>query len=419
MISKFFEITIGLRYLRARKRNGFISFISLISIIGICLGVAALIIVLSVMNGFQKEIRGRIISVASHAEISTFYRQLDDWPALLKQIETNTHVVAAAPYIGEQGLLTYSGVVRGAMIRGIDPKYEEKVVDLGKQMVSGSLSNLVPGAYGIVLGAELADALGVDVGDKVTLITPQGNVTPAGMIPRLKQFTVVGKFRADMYEYDATLAMISLKDAQVLFHFEEGNVSAIRLKLDDAMNAPLLKNNLLTTVKNFPDLQITDWTDTNANYFRAVQIEKRVMFIILTLIVAVAAFNLVATLVMIVTDKQADIAILRTLGATPSSIMKIFIIQGAISGIAGTLSGLGIGLLIAYNLGTIVPAIEKIIGNKILSSQIYFIDYLPSDIQFNDVAFITVISLILSFVATLYPSWRASCTQPAEALRYE
>lgn len=429
MISRFFEITIGLRYLRAKRRNGFISFISLISITGICLGVAALIIVLSVMNGFQKEIRGHILSVTSHIDLTSYEGAISNWPELISKVKHESHVNDAAPFILSQGLLSSSGIARGAMIRGIDPAYEDKVVDINKDMVSGSLKNLQPGKFGIILGIEQANQLGVALGDKVTLITPEGNVTPAGMMPRLKQFSVVGIFKTGMYEYDATLAMISLRDAQVLLRMGQGNVTGVRLKLDDPMLAPSVKESLLgysadgtpltDSSKLGPDIRVTDWTDTNANYFRAVQIEKRMMFIILTLIVAVAAFNLVSTLVMVVTDKRADIAILRTLGASPSSIMRIFVIQGAISGVSGTLLGLVSGLLIASNLNVIVPLIEQIIGTKILSSQVYMIDYLPSDIQFDDVSTITLIALVLAFLATLYPSWRAARTQPAEALRYE
>ncbi|MCW3481882.1 lipoprotein-releasing ABC transporter permease subunit [Neisseriaceae bacterium JH1-16] len=411
-----FEVLIGLRYLRARRRNGFISFISLISIVGICLGVAALIIVLSVMNGFQKEIRGRILGVASHVEISSYDGRLSNWPAIAAVAVKQQHVKATAPFVSAQGLMSYGGTVRGAMVRGVDPAQENKVVEIGRDMVAGKLSDLKPGGFGILLGVELARQLGVNVGDKVTLITPQGNITPAGMMPRLKQFTVVGVFKVDMYEYDATLAMIDLRDAQVLFRMGD-KVSGVRLKLDDAMLAPQVKEQVASQLPQ--DTLTTDWTDTNSNYFRAVQIEKRMMFIILTLIVAVAAFNLVSTLVMVVTDKRADIAILRTLGASPASIMKIFVIQGAVAGVAGTLAGVGSGLLIASNLDVIVPVIEKIIGAKLISSQVYLIDYLPSDIQSSDVTTITVISLVLALLATLYPSWRAARTQPAEALRYE
>ncbi len=410
-----FEAFIGLRYLRAKRRNGFISFISLISIVGIALGVAALIIVLSVMNGFQKEIRGRILSVASHLEVSSYDGRLGNWQGARDMLVKQPHVVAAAPFVNSQGLFVAYGNVRGGLLRGIDPAEEDKVVDVGRHMVAGKLEDLKPGSFGMALGVELARQLGVGVGDKVTLMTPQGNITPAGMIPRTKQFTVTGLFKVDMFEFDSSLAMVNLRDAQLLARMGD-TVSGVRLKLDDPMLAPQLKADLRPQL---PQLMVTDWTDTNANYFRAVQIEKRMMTIILTLIVAVAAFNLVSTLVMVVTDKQADIAILRTLGASPGSIMKIFMIQGAVAGVLGTLSGAVGGVVIALNLDVIVPVIERIIGTKILSSEVYMIDYLPSDVQWGDVSTITIISLLLALFATLYPSWRAARTQPAEALRYE
>ena len=411
-----FEAFIGLRYLRARRRNGFISFISLLSVIGIALGVAALIVVLSVMNGFQQEIRGRMLAVVSHLEVSSYDGRLPDWQPLQQSLAQQPHVVAAAPYVNAQGLLSSGGNVRGALVRGIDPARERRVVSLGNEMLRGKLESLQPGGFNIVLGVELARALGVEVGDKVTLITPQGNVTPAGMMPRLKQFTVSGIFKAGMFEYDASLAMISLRDAQVLFRLGK-DVSGVRLKLDDAMLAPQLKADLAG--KLAANQVASDWTDMNSNYFRAVQIEKRMMFIILTLIVAVAAFNLVSTLVMVVTDKQADIAILRTLGASPASIMKIFVIQGSVAGVLGTVAGVAGGLLLAFNLGSVQHAIEQIIGARLLSSEVYLIDFLPVDVQPGDVGTIAVISLLLSLLATLYPSWRAARTRPAEALRYE
>ncbi|PXX49040.1 lipoprotein-releasing ABC transporter permease subunit [Aquitalea magnusonii] len=411
-----FEVLIGLRYLRAKRRNGFISFISLISIVGIALGVAALIIVLSVMNGFQKEIRGRILSVASHVEISAFDGRLPQWQGVAKVAERDAHVLAAAPFVNGQGLFSAYGNVRGGLVRGIEPVLEDKVVDVGQHMLKGRLEALKPGQFGIVLGVELARQLNVGMGDKVTLFTPEGTVTPAGMIPRYKQFTVIGIFKVDMFEYDASLAMIHLQDAQVLSRLGD-TVSGVRLKLDDPMLAPLVKANLQQALGQQD--QVTDWTDTNANYFRAVQIEKRMMTIILTLIVAVAAFNLVSTLVMVVTDKQADIAILRTLGASPSSIMKIFMIQGSVAGVSGTLAGVAGGVLVALNLDVIVPLIERVLGTKLLSSEVYMIDYLPSDVQLGDVSTITVIALLLALLATIYPSWRAARTQPAEALRYE
>ena len=411
-----YEVFIGLRYLRARRRNGFISFISLMSVLGIALGVAALIVVLSVMNGFQQEIRGRMLSVVSHLEIGSYDGQIAGWQPLATQLARQPHVVATAPYVNAQGLLSSRGNVRGAMVRGISPAAEQTVVALGKDMLRGKLADLEAGSYRIVLGVELARQLGVEVGDKVTLITPQGNVTPAGMMPRLKQFTVAGVFKAGMFEYDSSLAMISLRDAQVLFRLGD-DVSGVRLKLDDAMLAPQVKAALQPMLA--ANQVATDWTDMNANYFRAVQIEKRMMFIILTLIVAVAAFNLVSTLVMVVTDKQADIAILRTLGASPASIMKIFMIQGSVAGVLGTVAGVAGGLLLAANLGAVLAFVEHIIGAKLLSSDVYMIDYLPTDIQLADVSTIGLISLALALLATLYPSWRAARVRPAEALRYE
>ncbi|GGX90287.1 lipoprotein-releasing ABC transporter permease subunit [Vogesella alkaliphila] len=411
-----FEIFVGLRYLRARRRNGFISFISLMSVLGIALGVAALIVVLSVMNGFQQEIRGRMLSVVSHVEVGSYDGRVAGWPTLAASLTRQPHVLAAAPYVNAQGLLSSGGAVRGAMVRGIVPQQEDKVIDLGQQMQRGKLTDLQPGQFGILLGYELARALGVEVGDKVTLITPQGNVTPAGMMPRLKQFTVTGVFKIGMFEYDASLAMIHLRDAQVLFRMGQ-DVSGVRLKLDDPLQAPQVKAALNGRLA--ANQVASDWTDMNSNYFRAVQIEKRMMFIILTLIVAVAAFNLVSTLVMVVTDKQADIAILRTLGASPASIMQIFMIQGSVAGVLGTVSGVAGGLLLAFNLDVILPAIERVLGMRLLSSEVYLIDYLPSEVQSSDVVTIAVISLVLSLLATLYPSWRAARTRPAEALRYE
>lgn len=411
-----FEAFIGLRYLRAKRRNGFVSFISLVSVIGIALGVMALIVVLSVMNGFQKEIRARMLGVVSHVEVSSYQGRLDGWQAVQQRVAKEAGVVATAPFVAAQGLLTHGGAVRGVMVRGVQPAAEDRVVDVGRHMVNGRFDAIQPGSYGILLGVELARALGVSMGDKVTLLTPQGNVTPAGMIPRIKQFTVVGLFKIGMYEYDASLAMVDLKDAQVLFRLGDA-VSGVRLKLADPFAAPALKSQLYSVLPG--TVSIVDWTDMNATYFRAVQIEKRMMFIILTLIVAVAAFNLVSSLVMVVTDKQADIAILRTLGASPASVMKIFMIQGAVAGVLGTLAGVAGGLAIAHNLDVILPAIETVLGTKLLSSDVYMIDYLPSDVQYADVITITVISLLLALLATVYPSWRAARTQPAEALRYE
>ena len=411
-----YELYIGLRYTRAKRRNHFISFISLISMLGVALGVAALIVVLSVMNGFQDELRSRILGVAAHIEISGFDNTLGDWQKVSAESLKTPEVEAAAPYVMGQGLLAYDQAVQGAVVRGIVPTLENGVTDVGRKMRVGSLSALRPGEWGIVLGAELARTLAVGLGDKVTVITPQGQITPAGMVPRLKQFTVVGIFQVGMFEYDSGLALIDLQDAQKLFRTGD-HVSGVRLKLDDLYRAPAVARNLSKTLVG--DYDIRDWTQSHVNFFRAVQMEKRVMFIILLLIVAVAAFNIVSTLVMVVTDKQPDIAILRTLGASPASIMKIFMVQGAIIGFIGTGLGLLSGVVLALNIGTVVPFIENIVGMKFLSADVYQISELPSKLEWSDVWVIGLVALVLSWLATLYPSWRASRTNPAEALRYE
>jgi lipoprotein-releasing system permease protein len=411
-----YELFVGLRYTRAKRRNRFISVISLISVLGITIGVAALIVVMSVMNGFQKELRTRILGVASHVQIAGFDGALSDWRAIARRAAENPEVVAAAPYVNQQGLLAHGQTVQGALVRGVLPEDEDKVADVGQHMKAGRLADLVPGEFGIVLGAELAYAIGAGPGDRVVLIAPQGQVTPAGILPRIKQFRVVGVFEVGMYEYDAGLALIHLQDAQKLYRMEDG-VSGVRLKLADLFRAPAVSRELLRTLE--ADVMVTDWTRSHANFFRAVQIEKRVMFLILTLIVAVAAFNLVSTLVMAVTEKQADIAILRTLGATPASILKIFVIQGAVIGVFGTVCGVLLGVVTALNVETVVPFIERLFNVQFLAKDVYYISDLPSDVQWDDVTLVGLVSLVLSLLATLYPSYRASRTNPAEALRYE
>jgi len=411
-----YELLIGLRYTRAKRRNRFISVISLISVIGITIGVAALIVVLSVMNGFQKELRTRILGVASHVQVAGMDGALADWRGIAALASRHPDVVAAAPYIGQQGLIGFQQKVQGAMVRGVLPQDEDRVADIGRHMRAGRLEDLTAGRFGIVLGSELAYAVGAGVGDKVVLIAPQGQVTPAGIMPRIKQFTVTGVFEVGMYEYDAGLALIHLQDAQALYRMESG-VSGVRLKLTDMFLAPRVARQLLAVLP--PDVVVADWTRAHANFFRAVQIEKRVMFIILTLIVAVAAFNLVSTLVMAVTEKQADIAILRTLGATPGSVMKIFVIQGAIVGTVGTAVGVLLGVLTALNVETIVPAIERLFNVQFLAKDVYYISDLPSDLHWQDVLTVGLVSLVLSWLATLYPSYRAARVNPAEALRYE
>ena len=410
-----YELLIGLRYTRAKRRNSFISFISLVSILGIALGVAALIIVLSVMNGFQSEVRDRILAMAAHVQISGADNRLADWQSVAKLSTGNPHVKATAPYVLGQGLMTAGGQVKGALVRGIDPAQEPGVSPTLANVYGGKLTNLVPGGFGIVLGWQLAADLGVRPGDKVTLITPDGQVTPAGLIPRFRQFTVVGLFRADYYPYDAGVALIQINDAQKLFRLGD-DISGVRLRLDD----PLLARDVAMTLSNqMPSAQVSDWSMENPTYFRAVEIEKRMMFLILTLIVAVAAFNLVSTLVMVVTDKQADIAILRTLGAAPGSIMKIFMVQGAVSGFVGTATGVIGGVIVALNIGTILPFFERLLNVHILSADVYLITELPSRVEWRDVGSIACISLLLSLLATIYPSYRASRVNPAQALRYE
>ena len=416
-----YEWQIGWRYTRAGRsgrRNGFISFISAVSILGIALGVAALIIVLSVMNGFQREVRDRMLSVIAHVEL--FDAQgtaLPDWRATAERASAAVpgQVLGAAPFIAAQALAARGDDMRGTVVRGIVPAEEAKVTPLGAQLAGGVFARLVPGEWNIVLGIELARQLGVREGDKVTIVAPGGQVTPAGVVPRLKQFTVAGTFEAGHYEYDSALAMIHLDDAARLFRVE--GPTGVQLRLKDLHRAREIGAQLGQSLG--PQVSVRDWTRTNRNWFDAVQLEKRLMFIILTLIVAVAAFNLVSTLVMTVTDKRADIAILRTLGASPRSVMGIFVVQGAASGVIGTLGGVGFGLLVAVNIGTLVPALERLLGMAFLPGSVYLISRMPSDPRLSDVMPIALISLALAFVATLYPSWRASRVKPAEALRYE
>jgi len=411
-----YELFVGLRFTRAERRNHFISFISLTSMLGIALGVAALIVVLSVMNGFQKEVRARILGVASHVQITGLDNQLGDWQTVAKEAAGHPQVAAAAPFVNGQGMLTFGAQVRGVLVRGIAPQLEEKVADIGSHMVAGRLEALAPGQFNIVLGSELARALGAAVGDKLTLIVPQGLVTPAGILPRLKQFTVAGIFEVGMFEYDSGLALIELDDAQKLYGTGD-RVSGVRLKLHDLFQSREVARDLIARLR--ADVYVSDWTRSHANYFRAVQIEKRMMSIILSLIVAVAAFNIVSTLVMAVTDKQSDIAILRTLGASPGGIMQIFMVQGALIGVIGTLIGVAGGIALALNIDVVVPWLEQLLNVKFLSREVYYITDLPSDPQRGDVVAIALVSLALSFLATIYPSWRASRVNPAEALRYE
>lgn len=410
------EAYIGLRYVRAKRRNHFISFISFASIVGIALGVWALITVLSVMNGFEKELRERILGMAAHATVEGIGSPLRDWRAVAQAAREHPRVIGAAPYVSGQALLNHGAQNTGVLVRGIDPQREPEVSEIAGKMISGDLASLAPRSYNLILGAELAARLRVVRGDKVTVIIPEATVTPAGVVPRFKRFTVAGIFEVGMRDFDSGLALMHIDDAALLYRMGEA-VSGVRLKLDDLFDAPAVAREL---VQNLPGSYIVDdWTRQQANLFSAIRMEKRMMFIVLSLIVAVAAFNLVSTLVMVVTDKQADIAILRTLGATPASIMGVFIVQGAVIGTIGLVLGVVAGIPTALNVESIVTTIEGWLGVDFLSPDIYYISTLKGDLQNMDVAIVCTVSLLLTLVATLYPAWRASRTQPAEALRYE
>lgn len=414
-----YELWIGWRYTRAgggRRRDRFLSFISGSSMAGIALGVAALIIVLSVMNGFQKEVRDRMLSVLPHVEIFTWGpAALQNWEQLADIASRNPAVQAGAPYVAAQAMLARDRALRGVQVNGIDPQAERAVSQVGDQMIAGSLDALQPGSYGIVIGQALAQSLGLNQGDPVLMMAPQGSVSPAGFSPRMRQFTVAGIFSSGHYEYDSSLAFVNVDDAARLFR--DSATAGVRLRIADMLRAPQVVQELAVALP--PGLQVTDWSQNNRTWFAAVQTEKRMMFIILALIVAVAAFNLLSSLVMAVNDKQSDIAILRTLGASPGAVARIFVVQGAMIGVIGTLAGVGLGMLVAYNVDVIVPFIERTLQIEFLPSQIYFISSLPSDPRASDITTIAVTSLVLSLAATLYPSWRASRLQPAEVLRHD
>ena len=410
------ELFIGLRYTRAKRRNHFISFISLISMLGIALGVMALIVVLSVMNGFEKELRGRILGMVSHVTVSSLDGSLQDWRILSDELRSNAAVIGSAPYVEAEAMLSHSSSVSGAIIRGIEPGFEPQVSEIHQHMRFGKLSDLAPGEYGIVLGTGLANSLNVIPGDRVTMITPQASASPVGLLPRLRRFKVVGLFEIGVYEYDRSSAIIHIQDASRLFRLD-GGVSGLRLKLADMDSAPLVRHQLKKQL-GF-DYWVSDWTLRHSNYFKAVKTEKTVMFIILSLIVAVAAFNIVSTLVMVVADKQADIAILRTIGMSPTSIMWVFMVQGTVIGVVGTILGLASGVLIASHIGAIIPALEQFFQTQFLPTGVYPITELPSDMQKSDVIKISLLSFLVAVLATLYPALRAAKTRPAEALSYE
>ena len=416
MFKQPFELLLGYRYTRAKRRNGFISFISLSSIIGIALGVFALITVLSVMNGFQQELRDRILGMTSHMTLSEQMETLEDWQPLYQQVKTIKHVTGAAPNVMGQGMLSYGEKVKGVAIRGVLPEYEPEVADIGSKMVAGSLDDLKEKEYNVIIGVELANALGVSIGDKIMMISPQVSTSIIGVMPRTKRFTLVGLFEAGMFEYDSGLAIVHMDDAQKLFKMKK-NITSLQLKLDDMFETNAVRLSIGEEVEKV--LYTRDWTQQHANFFKAIQMEKRMVFIFLTLIIMVAAFNIVSTMVMVVTDKQKDIAVLRTIGATPLSIQIIFIIQGLIIGIIGSVAGGILGVIASLNIDVIVPFFESLFGFKFFPADIYYISNIPSDLHWGDVWLVSGIAFIMTLVATLYPAKKASQIEPAEALRYD
>jgi lipoprotein-releasing system permease protein len=415
-VSQGFEYWIGSRYVRSRSNNSFVSLISAISMLGIAIAVMVLIVVLSVVNGFERELKDRLLAMTAHASIEGVEGELADPSGLIDIAVSNSRVSAAAPYVDGQALLVFEKQLSGAALRGIDPQLEEAVSGIGGVMQTGSLADLTAGEFNIVLGIELADAMRVGVGDKVTVTLAQGIVTPAGIVPRTKRFTVSGIYRVGMYEFDRRLAFINISDAQKLYRMRE-NVTGVRFAVTEIYEAPAIVREI--ALDNGELVLVSDWTRRHVNFFRSIQITKSILFVILLMVVAVAAFNIVSTLVMVVKDKQADIAILRTIGARPMSILKIFVTQGGIVGITGTLAGVGLGMLLALNLETIIGFFESALGIKFLAADVYFISDLPSDLQYGDVVMVAAIALVLALVSTIYPAWVAAKTAPAEALRYD
>lgn len=411
-----FELQLGLRYTKAKRRNGFISFISLSSMIGIALGAMALITVLSIMNGFQQELRDRILGMTAHMTLTERDERLYDWSTLYQEVKQNKEVLGAAPNIMEQGMLTSGDQVKGVAVRGILPEFEGQVADIDSKMIYGQLADLKPKDYSIILGSELAGSLGVSIGDKVTLIAPQGSFSPVGIVPRIKRFTVVGLFKAGMHEYDSGLAIIHIQDAQKVFKYQDA-VGALQLKIRDMFDVYSVRQELAQQIQQV--FYVRDWTQQHANFFKAIEMEKRMMFIVLALIIMVAAFNIVSTMVMVVTDKQSDIAVLRTLGATPASIQTMFIIQGLVIGLSGAFFGLLGGVALAMNIDVIIPFIENLLGFKFFPADVYYISEVPSKLVWSDVWYVTGLAFLLTLVATLYPARKASKIHPAEALRYE
>ncbi len=411
-----FEYWIGGRYGRSRSKNSFVSLISAISMLGIAVAVSVLIIVLSVVNGFERELKDRLLAMSSHASIEGADGRLANWDDLSKFAVGDSRVIAAAPYITGQALMVFGEQISGTELRGISPEQEVEVSGVAGLMTEGELSTLSPGAFHIVLGVELARHLEVDIGDRVTVTLPTGTVTPAGVLPRTKRFTVSGFYRVGMYEFDRRLAYINLDDAQKLYRRKD-SVTGVRLAVADIFDAPQIVRDVAVAYGEY--VLINDWTKRNVNFFRSIQITKSILFVILLLVVAVAAFNIVSTLVMVVKDKQSDIAILRTVGATPASIVRIFMTQGTVIGVVGTFAGVALGVLMATNLESIVGFLESVFGIKFLAADVYFISDLPSELRLGDVIRISAIALVLALISTLYPAWMAARTAPAEALRYE
>ena len=410
------EICIGLRYLRARRASRFVSFISLVSLLGVGVGVAALIVVLSVMNGFEQELRGRLLQLSAHGVVSAPGGSLADWQAPLEKIAATPGVTGVAPFVEAQVMLAHEGVLKAALLRGVDPALEGAVSDVGARLLAGRLEYLEPGSDAVLLGRLLAARLRVGIGDQVSLLVPGGGAEGARLVPRLRSFTVVGLFEVGVQEQDGTLALAHLEDAAAA-RGKPGQVSGLRLRFADLFAAPQVTRELAAALG--PGYEARDWTAENASYFRAVRIEKTMMTIILSLVVAVAAFNIVATLVMVVGEKRAEIAILRTMGLAPRGVMRVFLVQGASIGVAGTLLGVALGVPLALHAGGIMPALESLFGFSLLPADVYYISRLPSELRWPQVWLVTAIALVLCLLSTIYPSLRAARTEPAEALRYE